>query len=219
MNADTPTGENAAGFGVTAAHVGGYNSGTMGIAVLGTYTSASVSPAARGAVVDHLAWEADHHGLDPQGTSTYTNPVNGTTKFVPNISGHRDWGATECPGDLFYGEIPSIRSDVAAKIAGSAARDTSPPSTPTGVGVKPGKRSISLKWLASTDTGGSGLGGYEVWRAASSAGTYSKIASTASLSFVDGGLTKGKTYWYYVVAFDGAGNRSAPSTKASATAQ
>jgi len=115
---DTLTGENSDGLGVTAAHVGGYNSGTMGIAVLGDYRGAKMLPAAaRGAVVDHLTWESERHSLDPLATSTYVNPVNGATKTdMPNISGHLDWAATECPGSNFYDELPSIRQDVAAKL-------------------------------------------------------------------------------------------------------
>jgi len=61
-NSDTTTGENSDGHGVTAAHISGYNSGTMGIAVLGTYTTRTVSAAARTALIDHLAWEAEQHG-------------------------------------------------------------------------------------------------------------------------------------------------------------
>jgi len=217
---DTTTGENADGHGVTAAHVAGYNSGTMGIAVLGTYRTTKVPAAARSAVVDHLAWEAERHGLDPEGTSTYTNPVNGATKDVANISGHRDWASTECPGDAFYADIEAIRSDVAAKVDGTEpTSDTEAPTAPDGLVATPGKRQISLSWNPSSDSGGSGLAGYEVWRATSSSGPFSKIASTAETSYVNTRLSRGKTYWYYVIAYDGAGNRSAASATVSAKAQ
>ncbi len=118
---DTSTGENPEGHGVTAGHTVGYNSGTMGIAVLGTYRSKGVSTAARSAVVNHLAWEAERHGLDPLASSLYTNPVNGSQKTNPNISGHRDWVSTECPGNGFYNQLPAIRQDVKAKVGTTAA--------------------------------------------------------------------------------------------------
>lgn len=220
LYSDTATGENPDGRGVTAAHVSGYNSGTMGIAVLGAYTSTAISAAARSAVVDHLAWESERHGLDPQTSSTYTNPVNGTTKDVANISGHRDWVATECPGDLFYGDLAAIRKDVAAKISPSSPpADTEVPTAPSALTAAAGKRKISLTWTGSTDGGGSGLAGYKVWRGTSSSGAFSKVGTTTSTSYVDSGLPRGKTYWYYVVAFDTAGNRSSASNTASAKAQ
>ncbi len=128
---DTSTGEDAEGNGVTAAHVGGYNSGTMGIALLGDYEQAQVPTAARQTLVNHLAWEAQRHGLDPEASSTYVNPVNGTTKVVENISGHKDWGSTLCPGRNLYGQLDSIRSDIAAAIAADGATTDPEPKSET----------------------------------------------------------------------------------------
>src|SRR5204863_1953168 len=94
-------------------------SGTVGIALLGTLTNQDATPAARQSLEKLLAWEASSHSIDPQGSSLYTNPVNGTQKTFPNIAGHRDVNATECPGGVFYATLPAIRSDVAAMTAGS----------------------------------------------------------------------------------------------------
>jgi N-acetylmuramoyl-L-alanine amidase len=116
----SPTEENSLGYGVTGAHALGYNSGTVGIALLGTLTSQDATPAARSALERLLAWESDHHGIDPQGASLYTNPVNGTQATFPNIAGHRDVAATECPGGTFYATLPIIRSDVAAMLGAPA---------------------------------------------------------------------------------------------------
>jgi hypothetical protein len=114
-----PTGADPSGNGVTGAHAQGYNSGTVGIALLGTLTSQDATPAARDALERLLAWEASTHGLDPQGSSLYTNPVSGLQATFPNIAGHRDVNATECPGGTFYATLPAIRADVAALISGS----------------------------------------------------------------------------------------------------
>jgi len=116
----SPTEENSLGYGVTAAHAQGYNSGTVGIALLGTLTDQDATPAARSALERVLAWESDHHGIDPQGASLYTNPVNGTQATFPNIAGHRDGAATECPGGAFYATLPIIRSDVATMLGATA---------------------------------------------------------------------------------------------------
>jgi hypothetical protein len=119
IDADTPTGEDASGYGVRGAHTAGSNSGTMGIAVLGTFTSIPLPDAARSALVEHLAWESEHHGLDPLATTTFVNPSDGSTKVVANISGHRDWRQTECPGGVLYAALPAIRQETAARVGGS----------------------------------------------------------------------------------------------------
>ncbi len=51
------------------------------------------------------------------------------------------------------------------------------------------------------------------------AGSFSKIATTSATSYTNSGLTRGTTYWYYVVAYDNAGNKSNASNIASATAK
>ncbi|MBE5926960.1 MAG: hypothetical protein E7270_08380 [Lachnospiraceae bacterium] len=47
----------------------------------------------------------------------------------------------------------------------------------------------------------SGTTGYEVYRATSKNGTYSKVKTTTSTSFKNGKLTRGKTYYYKVRAY------------------
>lgn len=108
-------GHDDAGAGVTAAHVGGMNSGNLGVALLGTYTSVAPPDAQRSALAEEVSLLAGRHGLDPQRLDTaYVNPVSGATRTVPTVSGHRDWEATECPGGALYALLPSIRADAAA---------------------------------------------------------------------------------------------------------
>ena len=211
---DTITGEDAAGNGVTAAHAYQYNSGTVGVALLGTLTTQDAKPAAKSALVDFLAWKAAGHGLDPYGSSLYTNPVSGNQKVFGNIAGHRDVEATECPGGGFYATLPSVRAQVAARMG---VADTTAPTTPTGLSATGGKRKVTLAWAASTDGGGSGLAGYEVFRATAAAtGPFTLVATTSTAGYTDNGTTRGRRYWYYVKAYDGAGNRSPASTTVSA---
>ena len=114
---------------VTAAHIGGYNSGNTGIALLGTLTSVDATAAARGALEQLLRELVSRHGIDPHGAALYVNPVDGTTKNVANISGHRDWAATECPGGTLYARLPAIRDAVAATTPTTTT--TLPPTTTT----------------------------------------------------------------------------------------
>ncbi len=123
------TGENLAGQPVRGAHAKDYNAGTSGIALLGTFMTVVPPAAQRTALIRLLAWEASRHNLNPQGASTYVNPENGTTKYLPNIVGHRDVNATDCPGDAFYATFPTLRQQVTSEIAAhtGAAVDTTPP--------------------------------------------------------------------------------------------
>jgi len=124
-----PTEEDLAGNVVRGSHATHFNDATVGIVLLGNFTSVMPTAAARTALVSLLAWKAERHGLDPKGASTYVNPVDGTTKWLYNISGHRDVNQTACPGQLFYDTFPTLRQDVANRIAattGSAVDHTAP---------------------------------------------------------------------------------------------
>jgi chitodextrinase len=97
--------------------------------------------------------------------------------------------------------------------------DTIAPSRPANVTATGGSQKIVVSWSQSTDTGGSGLAGYEVWRSSTGGtGTFSRIATTTGTSYTNSGLKRHSRYWYYVVAYDRAGNRSAPSAVVTAAA-
>ncbi len=147
---ESPSGDDTAGNGVTAAHAQGFNSGTVGVALLGTFTSQAPTAAARDSLERFLAWESERHALDPHGSALYTNPVNGSQKTFPNIAGHRDLNATECPGGSLYGALPSIRDRVAALVSG-----TPPPPAITlsarGYKVK-GLQRVDLSWSGASSS-------------------------------------------------------------------
>jgi hypothetical protein len=69
--------------------------------------------------------------------------------------------------------------------------------------------SATLTWAASTDTGGSGLAGYRVYREAGT--TDVLVASPTAATTPVTGLTAATSYQFYVVAVDGAGNASGAS--------
>ena len=121
---EIPTGEDAAGLLVTGAHALEFNSGVIGIAMMGTFTNQDLTPAARASLEKLIAWESERHGIDPNGAATYVNPVTGAARTFPNIAGHRNLASTACPGGVLYATLPALRMAVAGRI--SAA---------TGVGV------------------------------------------------------------------------------------
>lgn len=98
---------------VTAFHLGGFNSGNLGIDLLGTFTEQGPKEAARASLTRLVKVPVRHHGVELQARVTSTNPVNGTQKEVAEISGHRDWMATECPGEVMYPELERLRTTVA----------------------------------------------------------------------------------------------------------
>lgn len=106
--------EDSGGRAVAGAHVSGYNSGSVGISVMGNFSEVQPPPAVRRALAELLAWEADRHDLKPRGEHTYRNPETGDTRRLKYIAGHRDAGYTECPGNFLYAALPAVRKDTAA---------------------------------------------------------------------------------------------------------
>jgi N-acetylmuramoyl-L-alanine amidase/Fibronectin type III domain len=200
-----PTGDDATGRGVTGAHTAGWNSGTVGVALLGTLTSHDATPAARDALTRLLAWEASRHGINPEATEAFVNPVSGATITSPNIAGHRDYAATACPGDTFYPTLPAIRRDVAALIAGSTpAPDTTPPSQPTDLTAVAGRTQVTLSWNAPVET--DDVNNYQVWRSSSATTGFAQAGTPTGTTFKVGSLSRRTTYYFRVRAVDTSGN-------------
>ncbi len=104
---------------VVGAHAGGFNTGSVGVAVLGNYGKKPISDAALGSLVRLLAWRLDLAHVDPLSSVTWSSGGNeqypaGTPLTLRAISGHRDTGSTDCPGNAFYAELPAIARSVAA---------------------------------------------------------------------------------------------------------
>ena len=127
----SPTGEDTSGRGVTGAHAAQFNSGTVGIALLGTLTNQDTTAAGRNGIEQMLAWKASTHSIGATGSARYTNPVSGVSTTFPNIAGHRDVNATECPGGVFYSTLPTVRNDVELQVSGSGPPPPTPIPTPT----------------------------------------------------------------------------------------
>jgi hypothetical protein len=114
--------ENSKGQGVVGAHVAGFNSGSIGMSLMGNYENVELPTSMRESLVALLAWEADRHGLPARGSHVYRNPDTGATRRLPYIAGHRDAGQTACPGRNVYSDLKKIRTEVAAMVAtGKAA--------------------------------------------------------------------------------------------------
>jgi uncharacterized repeat protein (TIGR03806 family) len=98
------------------------------------------------------------------------------------------------------------------------AGDTAAPSVPADVVAAAASNSrVDVSWSASTDTGGSGLSGYRLYR--DGAGTALATVNAPATTYADTGLAASTQYSYVVRAFDVAGNESASSSAAAAATQ
>lgn len=105
------------------------NYGSMGISMLGTYSSLPPTGATQDSLVRLLAWKAAQRGIDPLGSSyyygctisSYCLPYN-AGGVVVNIAGHRQVtpGHTTCPGDATMALMPGIRDRVRQLVAEGA---------------------------------------------------------------------------------------------------
>ncbi len=101
----------AGGEGVQGAHFCGVNAGTLGVAMIGEFTTIRPTSVALSSLCRLLAWRCDQDGIDPIGASLHDR--SGLT--LKHISGHRDGPSlTECPGGALYALLPRIRTRVAS---------------------------------------------------------------------------------------------------------
>jgi hypothetical protein len=103
---------------VVGAHARGFNTGSFGVAVLGDFERTALPAPARAALARLLAWRLDLAHVDP--LSTLNGISSGNERFPPGIpvflravSGHRDTGATACPGDVLYDQLGEIAAEAA----------------------------------------------------------------------------------------------------------
>jgi hypothetical protein len=123
---------------VIGAHAGGFNTGTVGVSIIGTYDSVQPTNASLEKVAAIAAWKLSSYGRDPKGTVTLTS--GGSTKYsagtrvtLPRIFGHRDVSSTACPGVEGYAALPEIRERAAALVAAAPVTTPAPEGTPTPV--------------------------------------------------------------------------------------
>ena len=91
---------------VIGAHAVGYNTGTFGISVMGTYDKSAPPKKTIDAVNHAIAWKLSKAGVSADARTS----VGG--RSIRTVSGHRDVGQTACPGDAFYSKMGGMRSAI-----------------------------------------------------------------------------------------------------------
>jgi hypothetical protein len=143
----------AGGDGAIGAHFSCRNSNTVGVSLLGTYTSVLPTAAAMSSLESLLRELCKRLHIDP--TAIVLHVPTGLT--LPTIIGHRDGNGagctiTECPGNALYAALPAIRTTVAcdpAAIESQPATVAVEAHAPAAISVKAsGSEPLSYQWYA-----------------------------------------------------------------------
>jgi flagellar hook assembly protein FlgD len=105
--------------GVIGAQVLGFNTGSVGVSLMGTHSKVTPTSASLRALEALLTWKLDVHHIDPLGRATLTcgygeKYSTGEKVDFAVISGHRDANYTDCPGSKLYTLLPGVRKTVDA---------------------------------------------------------------------------------------------------------
>lgn len=157
---------------VLGAHAGGFNAGSFGVSVLGNYETAKPTPAITEALARVISWKFSLSQTDPTGKAVLTSAGIGGTNIrhpagaqvtLNAISGHRDVGATACPGANLYSQLPALRTRVAQLMAEKEweLRTTATPGASDGTAYFGDTRGTAL----SCDWDGDGTDGLAVYTA------------------------------------------------------
>ena len=102
-------------------------------------------------------------------------------------------------GKTYYYKVRAFDETDGSRIYGgySAYKYAKPvPAAPTGLTAASSQGGVALDW---NDVPGAAM--YEVYRATSKSGSYTKIATTADSQTLSTGLSAGRTYYYKVRAY------------------
>ncbi len=185
----------------------------------------SVTATATSATNVNLSWSG---ATDNVGVTNYlvyryvTSAGSGSAAVIATLGNVSSYGDTSVVGNTGYSYYVVAKDGAGNTSPNSTTKsvttptppDTTKPSTPTNATVSAASSTqVNLSWTASTDAGGSGLAGYNIYRNGSKLNS-GLIAAVANPTYGDGTVKANTTYSYTIEAVDGAGNLS---TKAATT--
>src|SRR5947208_1645421 len=140
---------------------------------------------------------------------------------VGNVLTYTDGAVTN--GLTYYYQVSAVnspgegaKSNEASATPNAPPPPPTPPSAPQNLAATGGNAQVILTWKAPASDGGSPIANYKIYRGTTS-GSETLIATIGNqLSYSDGGLTNGVTYYYQVSAVNNAGE-GPKSNEASAT--
>jgi hypothetical protein len=156
---------------VVGAQTYGFNTNSLGIAAIGTYTDlsggdstsstipgAAPTQAMTASIARIAAWKLNMAGVSPTATSTLTEGAKDSYGFTYDksytlnaVSGHRNGFATDCPGNQLYTELADIRTYAAGPATGLAVTAVDGPygTTKTGPAYVTGTKA-TVRWTTTT---------------------------------------------------------------------
>jgi SpoIID/LytB domain protein len=197
---------------VRAAHSGNgaVNEETMGVSLMGTYSSVEPSSAMKAATADLVAWRFSRYKIPAKGTYSLGG------KTLNRIAGHRNVISTECPGAKAYAWLSASGGlrDRVATLLSTGTDTTTTHDVPTGL-------SSTAKTSTSLTFGWKGVSGAPRYRiqlstsSSMSGATYYRFYGTSGTIT---GLKAGTNYYAKIRTIEDDGtNLSAYSSAVSAT--
>jgi hypothetical protein len=143
------------GNAVVGAHAQGFNTGSVGVSVIGNHIDFNASAAAREGVSRIIGYRLHGYGVHPQKRIAFRSGGSSTIPAgrvvnLPRVIGHRDVGQTACPGQI-YASLGSIRHRAAEWFTLIDA-SVSPRGSIGSVKVN-GNRVDALGWARDPDVG------------------------------------------------------------------
>ena len=144
---------------VIGAHTSGFNTGTVGISLIGAFTKVRPTAKALAAVDRLVAWRLDVAHVKPAGTMQLVARSSdkfrlGTTVTMRAVSGHRDLFPTSCPGALTYAQLSGIALR-ATRSGGLKVQNVTP--TPTIDPTTGEVGALAVRWLTNSKVASSVL--------------------------------------------------------------
>lgn len=107
---------------VLGGHTLGFNTGTVGVAAIGDFTSVDAPAGLVSTITDLVGWKLALSGVDPTATTELTNRAPNHPRYaegqqvrVPTVFAHRDTSPTGCPGSRLYARVAQIRNDASQR--------------------------------------------------------------------------------------------------------
>ena len=161
------------------------------------------------AVSGYVVYRGTTAGFEADAASQLAE-IDGTAPSYTDLAAPGTWyyrvAARDAAGNL----------SAASAEASVTVTDATPPSVPTGLAASVSDDDVTLSWTASTDN--TGVAGYRVYRgttAGFTADEASLVGDVSGTTYTDNDRPIG-TWYYRVVAVDGAGNTSAATAAVSA---
>src|SRR5216117_3787688 len=137
---------------------------------------------------------------------------------VPLVTTYTD--ATVTNGVTYYYKVSATNAigegPKSNEASATRSAPATPPGAPQGLSATPGDTTVSLTWSPPSSNGGPPITNYKIYRRTAGGGETLIATIGNQLSYSDGGLTNGVTYYYKVSAVNNEGE-GPKSNEASAT--